>query len=252
MKRTQLVLVLAGIAALALGGSAIAAKSHSAAKRAAVPPAAHNGHGDDLAAAASYLGESTTDLVSALQAGKTLASIAAATSGKSAAGLVAALVAHETQELADAVAAGRLTQPQSDKVVATLQQRFEDFVSGTLPRDLPRHERDGGPNGGLDAAATYLGISADALATQLRSGKTLAQVADATTGKSAAGLIDALVADATKRLGSNVPPDLRQHITDLVNGTMPRFGPPRGPHPGGTMRDRPGDGMWRPPHDRSF
>jgi len=226
MKRTELVLVLAGIAALALGGSAIAAKSHSHATRAAVgaAPGGRHGHGhrDDLDAAASYLGESASDILTALQGGKTLASIADATSGKSAAGLVAALVAHEKQELAAAVAAGRLTQAQSDKVAAMLQQRFQDFVNGTLPRDLPRHERD---RGGLDAAASYLGVTADALATQLRSGKTLAQIANATNGKSAAGLVDALVADVTKRFGSNVPADLRQHITDLVNGVMPRMHP---------------------------
>jgi hypothetical protein len=229
MKRTQLVLVLAGIAALALGGSAIAAKSHSHATRAAVgaaPGWRHgHGHGDDLDAAASYLGKSTSDLLAALQSGKTLASIADATAGKSAAGLVAALVAHEKQELVDAVTAGRLTQAQSDTIAATLQQRFQDVVNGTLPRDLPRHERD---RGGLDAAASYLGITADALATQLRSGKTLAQIANATSGKSAAGLIDAIVAGATKRFGTNLPPDLRQHITDLVNGVMPRLHP-RGP-----------------------
>lgn len=243
VKRTQLVLVLAGIAALALGGSAIAAKSHSHATRAAVGPAAdgRRGHGDDLDAAAAYLGKTTSDLVASLQSGKTLAQIADATSGESAAGLVAALVAHEKQELADAVAANRLTQAQSDKVAATLPQRFQDFVNGTLPRDLPRHERD---RGGLDAAASYLGVSADALATQLRSGKTLAEIANATSGKSARGLIDALVADATKRFGSNVPSDLRQHITDLVNGTMPRFGHrmgPRGDHGNG------GRGDWGPP-----
>ena len=228
MKRTQLVLVLAGTAALALGGSAIAAKSHSHATRAAVgaAPGGRHGHGDDLDAAASYLGKSTSDLLTALQGGKTLASIADATAGKSAAGLVAALVTHEKQELADAVTAGRLTQAQSDKLAATLQQRFQDFVNGTLPRDLPRHERD---RGGLDAAASYLGTTADALATQLRSGKTLAQIANATSGKSATGLVDALVADATKRFGPNLPSDLRQHITDLVNGVMPRFGHPPGP-----------------------
>ena len=60
---------------------------------------------------------------------------------------------------------------------------------------------------GLDAAATYLGATVDALRTQLQSGKTLAQIANATSGKSAAGLIDALVADA------------RTHITAEVNGT---------------------------------
>jgi hypothetical protein len=40
---------------------------------------------------------------------------------------------------------------------------------------------------------SYLGITAKQLQQQRRSGKSLADVANATTGKSAAGLIDALV-----------------------------------------------------------
>jgi hypothetical protein len=43
-------------------------------------------------------------------------------------------------------------------------------------------------------AARYLGLRPVQLATELRSGKTLAQIANATPGKSAAGLIDAIVA----------------------------------------------------------
>jgi hypothetical protein len=88
----------------------------------------------------------------------------------------------------------------------------------------------GPPHGsGIHVAATYLGISDDVLVTQLRSGKTLAQIANATSAKSAAGLIDALVADATKRFGANAPADLRRRITDLVNGTLPALGS-RGRH----------------------
>jgi hypothetical protein len=91
----------------------------------------------------------------------------------------------------------------------------------------------GGPGRGHDdlaAAAAYLGITQDALVTQLQSGKTLAQIANATSGKSAAGLIAALVADAKQHFGSNVPSDLEQHITDLVNGVRPAFGPGDGHH----------------------
>jgi hypothetical protein len=100
---------------------------------------------------------------------------------------------------------------------------------------------------GLAVVATYLGISADALHTQLESGKTLAQIANATSGKSASGLVDALVADATSHLGAAVPPDLRQRITDLVNGVRPAFGPP------GRFGPGPGDGgHWAKPGGRRF
>jgi len=226
MRRTQVALVLVGLAALALGGTALAAKASSHGSRAAAAARDHrHGRGDDFAAAASYLGLTTEQLLTQLQSGKTLAQIAAATSGKSRDGLIAALVAHEKQELADAVSSGRLTQAQADQIGSSLQQRFTDFVDGVRPPWLP-----GPPHGGgLHVAATYLGISDASLVAQLRAGKTLAQVANGTSGKSASGLIDALVADATNRFGANAPSDLRRRITDLVNGTLPTLGP-RGRH----------------------
>jgi len=45
----------------------------------------------------------------------------------------------------------------------------------------------------LQAAADYLGTNAGDLRTQLQAGKTLGQVADATSGKSRDGMIDAIV-----------------------------------------------------------
>lgn len=103
------------------------------------------------------------------------------------------------------------------------------------------HHR-GGPSDELSAAATYLGITADALKTDLQSGKTLAQVADATSGKSAAGLVQALVAAEKSELDAAVTAgkltaaqeqtllaNVQQRVTDLVNGTRPSF---PGPGPG--------------------
>jgi hypothetical protein len=229
MRRTQLALVLVGLLALVGGGTALAGKGggdrHTV--KSALDGRGVHRHSDDLDAAASYLGLTTANLLTELQSGKTLSQVADATSGKSTAGLVAALVAHEKQELADAVAAGKLTQAQADQLGSTLTQRFNEFVthSGRGPfGGGPRHH-----GGGLDAAAGYLGTTESALLTQLRAGKTLAQIANATSGKSASGLIDALVADATQRFGTHVPADLRSRITDLVNGTLPAIGP-RGRH----------------------
>lgn len=55
--------------------------------------------------------------------------------------------------------------------------------------------------GGLFAAAqSYLGLSSDTLKADLKSGQTLAQIADATSGKSSAGLVDALNAAAKAKL----------------------------------------------------
>jgi hypothetical protein len=59
-------------------------------------------------------------------------------------------------------------------------------------------------SGLFDAAAGYLGLTKDALKTQLASGKSLAQIADATSGKSSAGLVDALTATVKTALDSKV------------------------------------------------
>jgi len=131
-----------------------------------------------------------------------------------------------------AVADGRLTKEQGD----ALKQRIESgqaplFGLGGGPGG---HDR-GGHLGDLDAAAAFLGLTEDQLRTQLQSGKTLADVAKA-QGKSVDGLIDALVAatkkdldDAvadgrlTKAQADQILADMKQRITDRVNGKLPQF-----------------------------
>ena len=212
--KRKLTLGAAGALALTGAGAAVAAASGHSPGHAKTPAARSSstsissllgraghvgrpgmGPGDDVAAAATYLGITTAQLQSDLQSGKTLAQVADATAGKSSAGLVAALVAHEKTEIAAAVTAGKLTQAQADQITANLQQRFTDMVNGTRPAGPgPGFGRPGmGPGDDFAAAATYLGITTSALQSDLQSGKTLAQVADATAGKSSAGLVAALV-----------------------------------------------------------
>jgi len=134
-----------------------------------------------------------------------------------------------------AVAAGRLTKEQG----AELKQRLE---SGDFPLIGGLH-RGGGHHfgffGGLDAAAGYIGVTETELRTQLENGKSLAQVAK-DHGKTADGLVAALVADAKQKLDTAVSAKrltqaqademltrLKQRIADLVNstgGAGPRFG----------------------------
>lgn len=255
MRRPQSALVLVGVLALVGGGTALAGKGKGGSSTATsttttTTAPAHPFHGggdphgpsDELEAAATYLGTTTANLETQLQAGKTLAQIASATSGKSTAGLIAALVAAEKTEIAAAVKANKLTQAQADAITANLQQRFTDLVNGVHPNRGPGGPHGFGDHGPLDAAATYLGLSQSALMTQLQAGKTLAQIANATSGKSAAGLIAALVADAKQHFGSNVPADLEQRITDLVNGVRPAFGPGDGRHDHGPFGPPPSGG----------
>jgi len=78
----------------------------------------------------------------------------------------------------------------------------------------------------LEAAAQALGIGSDELRADLQSGKTIAQVAT-DKGIDVNAVIDAMVAAAQ--------PELRQHISDLVNNGAPSAGhgaPPAGPRKG--------------------
>jgi hypothetical protein len=89
-------------------------------------------------------------------------------------------------------------------------------------------------HGGLLALpSAYLGLSSDSIKAQLASGKTLAQIAGATPGKSAAGLVDYVVAAAKTKLDAWVAAGkltqdretawlakLRDKVTALVNGTF--------------------------------
>lgn len=159
-----------------------------------------------------------------------------------------------------AVDDGRLTKEQGE----ALKKRID---AGELPlfagpgTGFRGHGGPGGPGfgrhggfAGPDAAATYLGVTEDALHTALESGKSLADVAKE-KGKSVDGLVSALVTASTKKIDAAVSAgrltdaqaaaikaDLKSRVTDLVNGTRPEgmgrgFGPGDG-HPwGGGDRD---------------
>jgi hypothetical protein len=246
MKKTRIALVTVGLLALAGGSTALASKGNAPTKKTlAAPSGGRHGPGDELDAAASYLGTTAASLLTQLQAGKTLAQVATATDGKSTAGLVAALVAAEKTEIAAAVTSGKLTQAQADQITPTLTQRFTDLVNGVHPAGGPGGPggfgHGHGPGGGGDdlaAAATYLGSTTANLLTQLQAGKTLAQVAAATSGKSTAGLVAALVAaekteiagyvtsgKLTQAQADQMTATLTTRFTDFVNGVRPAGGP---------------------------
>jgi hypothetical protein len=91
---------------------------------------------DELGVAATYLGTNEADLRTKMQAGQTLAQIAAATTGKSRDGLIQALVADATTRIAAAQTAGKLTADQAiaAKTNATAgATRFVDSVRPTGP-----------------------------------------------------------------------------------------------------------------------
>jgi hypothetical protein len=155
-----------------------------------------------------------------------------------------------------AVAAGSLTKEQGEALKARIESQDYPLLGGF------RFGHHGGPGGHgfghLDAAATYLGLTAAELRTQLSDGKTLVDVARA-EGKTVDGLVAALVPDETKELdeavssgrltraqADEIRENTEERLTDMVNGEMPEYGlhrfggPPsavwsEGPHRGGTM-----------------
>ena len=111
------------------------------------PGGGHRGHHGfvDFAAAADFLGVTEAELRSSLEDGDTLAEIATA-NGKTAAGLVDALVAAAKADLAEKVAAGRLTDAQRDAIVADLEERMQDVVEGEFSFGFRGHGfRPAGP-----------------------------------------------------------------------------------------------------------
>jgi hypothetical protein len=175
----------------------------------------------------------------------------------------AELLGVEPEELSDAlkralenrldesVEDGRLTEEQAERLKERLEaDEFPLFRGPGFGPALPRFHRHG-PRlfAALDAAADFLDVPEGELRQRLREGETLAELAR-DEGKSVDGLVDALVAEKTKRLDEAVEEDrltkaqrdrivanLREHVTDLVNGRLPTPRPGRGrffgPHPFG-------------------
>ena len=164
-----------------------------------------------------------------------------------------------------AVAAGRLTKEEGEALKARIDSGDAPLFPAGRPHGF-RHDEgfrhhDGfghhGPK--LDTVATYLGLTEEQLRSELRDGKTLAQIATA-HGKTVDGLVGALVDAAGKKLDEAVAAGrltraeansmlagLKERITDFVNGRFPHpfsdhhgkrgfrggpgafFGPPPGP-----------------------
>lgn len=177
------------------------------------------------AAIASYLGLTPAQLREQLKAGKTLAQIAVA-QGKSVSGLEDAIYADVQAHLDQAVANGRLSAAQEQAILARLKARLDDLVNSSFPAiGRPAGKRFGA------AVAAYLGLTPAQLRSELRAGKSLAQIATE-HGKTVAGLksaiLDAVKARLDKAVASGrltaaqektILDRLSAHLDELVNRT---------------------------------
>ena len=120
--------------------------------------------------------------------------------------LRAAFRATLTARVDAALAAGKLTPEQAAK----LKQRIADAKGAGLGarQAFAKHrkalvQRIGAKSRGLRAVADYLDLTPEQLRTELKSGKTLAQIATA-KGKTASELVAAMLAPVKERLAKAV------------------------------------------------
>jgi ribosomal protein S20 len=140
-------------------------------------------------AAATYIGITEAQLRTELGTDKSLAEVAIA-HGKTRDGLVAALTAAQQQDIATLV---------DQKGIGARPNPANGYGPG--PGGFGRGPGGRNVAGNSEAAAAaYLGTTQADLETKLRAGQTLAQIANATAGKSRDGLVSALVADATAKI----------------------------------------------------
>lgn len=152
-----------------------------------------------------------------------IATDAAGQLGVSASDLTAAIKKAMADQIEAQVTAGTLTKAEATAIEARLAQSDAPlFALGGGPGDRDGHGR-GGPGGpvSFDAAASYIGISASALRTQLEAGKSLAAIATA-NGKTADGLAVALTTAAKSDLDAAVTAGrMTQAQADKILAALP-------------------------------
>ena len=195
MRRITSVLLVLGLL-VGLGAAVAVAKAPGKAK----PRAAQVQQRGLLPAAAAYLDVTPAALRRELRSGKSLAQVATAKS-KSVDGLKQALLAAITSKVQAAKTAGKLDAARADRLLQRAPQLVERMVNATPRAHGPRARTARG--GLLKAASTYLGLTHQQLATELRSGKSLAQVA-AAKNKSVDGLEQALFAALKQKVDAAV------------------------------------------------
>lgn len=196
-----------------------------------------------IAEAATAIGIRPSELVAALRDGATIAQVAEA-HGVDPDDVVDAIVADQRDRLERAVRDGVMTRDEADRVLAELEQHVTDLVEGNLPMpDLGRMPLLGHPDlwgfadGPLAAAAGAIGIRPAELLSELRDGRTIAEVA-ADHGVDVAAVVDAIVGALGDRLDAAVEDgwltqaeadelaaELRDTATAIVNGELDGIGP---------------------------
>jgi hypothetical protein len=182
-----------------------------------------------LAVAGGGAAIAATGAVSPSEESKKIVEAAADDLGVTSTELTAALKKALLTRVDAQLEAGTITEEQ-----ATAMKERINSDSFALFGPLGGHHGGGRHGVGLATAATYLGLDEDALRASLESGKTLADVAKATDGKSVDGLVAAIMAAEKKQLVAAVAAgrlteaqqtemlaNLEERVTAMVNGERP-------------------------------
>lgn len=217
-----------------------------------------------IAVAATALGMTEAELVAELQAGKSIADVASA-KGISVDTVIDALYADLKAHIDAHVAEGKITQEQADAKLADAKTRITAMVNTAGLPAGKGHSGKGGhmghrgaPKFATEDLAKVLGLSLDELNTELKAGKTLAQIAES-KNVSIDKVKDQLLADYTAKEQAEVAEgkhtqeevdakiaEFETRLDDIVNGVRPMKGTGgrgehggmgrRGGHHGGGMR----------------
>ncbi|KRW92490.1 hypothetical protein SD51_03110 [Alicyclobacillus tengchongensis] len=192
-----------------------------------------------LATAAKDLNISTATLKNDLRSGKTLADIASA-QGVSTSTLTSDLNASVQTQLKTEVTDGKISSAQETMLTSHLDTWISDWVNGKLPNHPARFHRVGwGARFALEGslistAAQDLNLSTSALESDLKAGKTLADVAsaqDIAVSTLISDLESTIQSDLnaavsqgklTSSQETNIQSHLDSWITNWVNGTFPQ------------------------------
>lgn len=172
-----------------------------------------------LSPLATYLGINATDLQTALRNGQTLAQVAQA-HGKTASDVKTFLTNQLKTNLDKAVAAGKMTSQQETNILNNASSRFDKMINNSFKNQGPRGPfgpgfRRGpgfgpGPMGSyVSTTAKTLGMTNAQVQTELRSGKTLAQIAQE-HGKTASDLETAII--------NSLKPQIEQRLNNKFQG----------------------------------
>jgi uncharacterized protein (DUF433 family) len=177
---TVIVAAVVGSAGIAAAGAVTAGSTTSTATPTSTPQATEHRHvhvrplARAVAIAARTLGMSRKELVAELRSGKSIAQVASERRVDSKA-VVDALVKAATTRIESATRAGEITAAQATTLEQKVPARAQKFVDAThSARDRERGARAGKP---LRLVAQTIGIDHAQLLSDLRAGKTIADIA---------------------------------------------------------------------------